>query len=383
MKILISLLALTAATSGVAAVAVAQNPVAPAVANAPKIEESAPANWEFAPDFLRDQTRISWGAPTKDNANAFFVTTTDGAGVPTGEIINLVSSRGRNWGTITATFDKKGRLKDQVMSGILGANSLGNADSQAEIRTSDVVAKTNAKKGAISKRTFTLKFPDLTGTLICIYDARGRRQSDVFTPTVGAPNAGAARTINYAYDARGLSKISDAATNYSIERDADGKMRSLSAIQNGLMVRSAMPIKDDKGAIIGTRSEIYAGGILQEVNEITREGGVTNRTSATSSSTTTTDANGGQTTENKFEFRRDVGSRAPAVAAVEVRKHTVYRNTKIALEEIFRDGVLTRRSEFNANGVIEKVTEFNADGSVASALDASKIPYVDGGIIRR
>lgn len=79
-------------------------------------------------------------------------------------------------------------------------------------------------------------------------------------------------------------------------------MRSLSAIQNGLLTRSATPVKNEKGAIIGTRIEDYSGGILQEVNEWTREGGASNRrTSETSSTSTTTGENGQQSTESKFE----------------------------------------------------------------------------------
>ena len=376
MKTAIFLLALIAATPTLAQTPDARIPAAPVAVAAP-----APSNWEFAPDFLRDQTRISWSAPNANGAGKFFVTTTDSAGIPTGEVVNLLSKTGKNWGTLTATFDKKGRLKDQVMDGLLGAMSLGNSDSQANMTLSDVVVKTNAKKGSISKRTFTLTFPSLTGALVCTYDARGRRARDVFTPTVGA-----ARTINYVYDARGLSQIGDGATTTTIERDANGKMRALSAIQSGLLTRSATPLKNDKGAIIGTRIEDYSGGILSEVNEITREGGQPNRTSETSSSNVTTDANGQQTTENKFEFRVDINPpKTPAVAAVEVRTHSVYKNAKISSEEIYRDGILTRRSEFNANGVIEKLTDFNADGSVASELDSRAIPYADGskGIVPR
>ena len=157
-------------------------------------------------------------------------------------------------------------------------------------------------------------------------------------------------------------------------------MRALSATQNGLLTRSARPIKDDKNVIIGTRIEDYASGILQEVNEITHEDGKDNRTSE-SSSTTTTNENGQQTTENKFELRMNVGPRAPAVATVEVRERTLYKNAKIATEELFRDGVLTQRSEFNDNGVIAKTTDFNADGSIASEIDSSVIPSANGGII--
>ena len=364
--------------------ALAQTPQITASIVAPQVASAAPT-WEFAPDFLRDQTRVSWSAPSGSGANEFFVTTINGEGVPTGEVVNLLSSAGKNWGTITAIFDKKGRLKDQVMSGLLGATSLGNSDSQAKMVVSDVDIKTEAKKGLLTKRTFTLKFPDLVGTLVCNYDARGRRQRDVFTPTAGTPGAGVARAINYVYDARGLSAMSDGTTNFTIERDVDGKMRSLSAIQNGLLTRSATTIKGDKGAILGTRTETYAGGILQESNEVTREGGTSNSRISETSSSTTTDGNGGQTTENKFEFRMDIGPKAPVKPVVEVRKHTVYRNTKTALEEIYRNGILTQRSEFNDNGIIEKVTSFNADGSVASTVDTSKIPYADGsgGIIRR
>ena len=373
MKILWLLLALAVATP-----TFAQTPIASAPANVAAIEAPALTTWEFAPDFLRDQSRISWSAPNASGVGQFFVTTINGAGVPTGEVVNLISATNRNWGTVTATFDKKGKLKDQVMSGLLGAMSLGNADSKAEITLSDVSVKTSAKKGFLVKRTFTLKFPNLNGTLVCEYDARGRRQRDILTAN------SAVRTLNYAYDARGLSQITDGATNFTIERDADGKMRSMSAIENGLLKHSATPIKNSNGAIIGTRIEDYNGGIFQEVNETTREGSdSTKRTSKTSTTSTTPGENGEQTTENKFGFRVNIDSGAPAVAAVEVRTRTLYKNAKIASEELFRNGVLTQRSEFNDNGIVFKVIFFNADGSVASETDLSKTPYVYGGIVRK
>lgn len=373
MKNLFFLLALTAATP-----TFAQTPDAPAIVKPADVAAPAPTVWNFSPDFLRDQSRISWTAPNTTDNNEFFVTTLDNAGVATGEIIKLLGNNNRNWGTVTATFDKNGKLKDQVLTGLLGTTSLGNADSGAEMTPADVSVKTNAKKGSLSKRTFTLKFPDLKGTLVCEYDASGRRQRDVLTAN------GAVRTINYVYDARGLSQISDGATNTTIERDADGKMRSVSALQNGLLVRSATPVKDDKGAIIGTRNENYNGGILAEVNEITSEGGAKPSRTSQSSSDRTTYENGQPSNEKKFEFRVDISPpRTPAVAAVEVRKRTLYRNAKIASEETFRDGKLAQRSEFNDNGVIAKTTNFNADGSIASVLDASVIPYANGAIIRR
>ncbi len=373
MKIPFLLLALAAATP-----ALSQTLDAPALAKTPIVEASAPDSWQFTPDFLRDQSRISWSAPNVSGAGEFFVTLTNGAGGPTGEVVNLLSATNRNWGTVTATFDKKGKLKDQLMSGLAGAMSLGNADSKAEITLSDVSVVTSAKKGSLAERTFALKFPNMTGTLVCQYDARGRRQRDILTAN------GAVRTINYIYDARGLSQIVDGTTNTIIERDADGKMRSMSAMQNGLLARSATPIRGDKGAIVGTRIEDYQSGILREVNETTQQGGKSNRrTSETSSTSTTTGANGAQSTENKFEFRVNINSSTPAVAAVEVRKRTLYRNAKIASEETFRGGVRTQRSEFNDNGVISKVTNFNADGSVASEMDTSAIPYINGEMIRR
>lgn len=112
MKLSLLFVALTAATP-----TFAQNPIASALVNVLAIEAPVPTTWEFAPDFLRDQSRISWSAPNASGAGEFFATTTNGAGILTGEVVNLLNASNRNCGTVTATFDKKGKLKDQVMSG--------------------------------------------------------------------------------------------------------------------------------------------------------------------------------------------------------------------------------------------------------------------------
>ncbi len=378
------LLALTAATSYAAPAALAQNPVAPAVATAPAIEQSAPAQWELAPDFLRDRNRIVWSVPKENGAQEFFVTTTDGSGAPSDEIVSFPANNGPGYSTHTIRFDKSGALQALEVYDVFGNKPVlvmpifNDGIIPIAVKNSFVSLESVVANKRLAKRTFALDFPQFKGTLTSDYDERGRRQRDILSAD------GAVRTINYIYDARGLSQITDGATITKIERDAGGKMRALSAIKNGLLTRSATPIKGDKGAIVGTRTADYASGILQEVNEVTQEGGAPNNRVSQTSSEATKFENGGQTTEKKFEFRLDISPpRTPAVVAVEVRKRTIYKSSVIATEEIYRDGVLTRRSEFNDNGVIAKTTDFNADGSVASELDASKSPYANGGIIRR
>ena len=378
MKKLVILLALAAATP-----ALSQTPDAGARTETPATENVAFAAWEFTPDFSRDQNRIVWSAPDENGAREFFATTTSGAGEPVSETISFLDARVGKLKTLNATFDKKGRLQNLFWSdGLLADNSLNKPTAQTELNVGNVSLQTSANKGLLKQRIFKLDLPNLKGTLTSDYDARGRRQRDTFSRQMADSRRGV-YAVNYLYDARGLSQITDGTTTTTIERDADGKMRALSAIQNGLLTRSATPIKNDKGAIIGTRTEDYASGVLQEVNELTREGGAKNSRVSQSSSDKTIYENGQQSNKKKFEFRVDISPpRTPDVAAVETRKRTLYRNAKIATEEIYRGGVLTQRSAFNDNGIIAKITNFNADGSVASETDASAIPYANGGIIR-
>lgn len=363
MKIPVLLLALAVATP-----ALAQTPDAPAAPRTLYAHMELPTLWEFSPDFLRDQNNITWFM----SLSAQFSAMTTGTGIPKSETILFSNKPWKVTVISKATFDKHGNLQKQ--------ESLDGKYNSFEETPNPIIYRplslqTSVNKGRLARRVLTLDTGQSKNFLTCDYDARGRRQRDVFTASDGT-----SRTVNYFYDAQGLSKITDGAANILIERNKNGQMRSLSATQNGLLMRSATPIKDDKGAIIGTRIEDYNSGILQEVNEITQESGATKRTSQTLSDTTSF-INGQQTNERKFEFRMDIGSNSSDVAAVESRKRTVYKNAKIATEELFRNGVLTQRSEFNDNGVIENVTSFNADGSVVSAVDLAihQVPYVDGG----
>ena len=367
MKNLVLLLALAAATP-----ALSQTPDAPTVVNSPVAEANLSVTWEFTPDFLRDRNTIVWNM-----AGSIYTAVTTGAGVPQSETIFFANQKGEFVAFARDEFDKTGKLGKM---GQPDANSAPFVPTTTSDNKSALSLQTTFDKKQLKRQFFALDFASGKRTLTSHFDARGRHSSDVFADENGKP----LRTIQYIYDAKGLSKITDGAANFIIERDADGKMRSVSATQNGLLARSATPIRNDKGAIIGTRIEDYQSGILQEVNEITREGGdKSSRVSQTSSDKTVYE-NGQQSNEKKFEFRVDISPpKTPAVAAVEVRKRTLYKNAKIATEELFRNGVLTQRSQFNENGIIENVTDFNADGSVASEVDTRKVPYANGGITRR
>ena len=360
-----------------AAPALAQTPdiTAPLVA-APEVKAAQLSpTWEFAPDFRLDQNQIIWRTNSAADGIAFFSATTNAAGVMTGQTIRFVDSSGQPLGSFFIAFDKRGRAQKQQLLDPGGMPTLGIGNSLPLVATTP-------EDGPMSRQVFT--FPGANGATVLTadYDARGRRQRDVLTDNAGAT----VRTINYVYDAKGLRRIEDGVSRLTIERDANGKMRAMSIVKNGLLTRSATPLRDEKNKVIGTRIEDYSGGILQEVNEITVEGGAKNSRTSQSFSDTTTVENGRQTNKQTFDYRIDVGgTKKPAKPAIEVRKHTTYRNATIATEEIYRAGVLTQRSEFNDNGVIEKLTNFNADGSIATSIDTNKIPYADGtqGIIRR
>ena len=359
-----------------AAPALAQTPDAtPPIVAAPEVKAAQLSpSWDFAPDFRLDQNQIIWRTNSAADGIAFFSATTNAAGVMTGQTIRFVDSSGQPLGSFFIAFDKRGRAQKQQLLDPGGMPTLGIGNSLPLVATTP-------EDGPMSRQVFT--FPGANGATVLTadYDARGRRARDVL-----AKDAKTLRTINYFYDAKGLSRIEDGASRLTIERDVRGKMRAMSIVENGLLLRSATPLRDEKNKVTGTRIEDYSGGVLQEVNEIYLEGGAKDSRISQSFSDTTTVENGQQTNKQTFDYRIDVGgTKKPVKPAVEVRKRTTYRNATIATEEIYRDGVLAQRSEFNANGVVEKITDFNADGSIAAAIDTGKVPYVGayGGIIRR
>ena len=366
--------------------ALAQTPEvapAPVVAEAKSVEASMPQMWEFAPDFLRDQNRISWRT---DDGSEFFGTLTTGAGVLVSETIGFPDVGGKTMAMLTTKFDKSGQLqrvelRDTTQKLFMVQTEFTDRTTPIAVKGSTVSQQGVMANGMLVQRTLTLDFPIGKNTLTSDYDARGRRVTDTLADKNGQP----IRTIRYLYDAKGLNAIEDGAIRSMIERDNKGRMISVSAMSNGLLQRHAAPLRDDKGNVTGTRIEDYSGGILREVNEITQEGGAPrNSRLSQSSNEKTIFENGQQSNEKKFEFRVDISpSKQPATASAEIRKRMIYRAGKVATEELFRDGQLTQRSEFNGNGVIAKLTTFNADGSVANAIDTSAIPYADGGIIRR
>ena len=346
-------------------------PVVPAVSATKPAEAKLSPTWEFAPDFLRDQNQIIWRASSAPKALAFLVMSTNGAGLPLKQTLQFVDITGQMpMGTLAVTYDKSGKMQKQELRDPSGMPMLGIGNGLPLVETT--LEPNNAMR-----QVFLFLTGDGDVTLTSDYDARGRRTRDVLT--LGAQTL---RTLIYVYDAKDLSAIEDGATRLTIERDASGKMRSMSAIQNGLLTRSATPLRDDKNNVIGTRTENYSGGVLREVNEITLEG-TTPKNSRVKQSfgDTTTVENGQQTTRQTFDFRMDVSP--PKTPVVEVRKRTIYRNAKIVAQEIYRDGVLTMRDDFGADGMLAKTTNFDADGSVASTFDAPKSTYADGSIIRR
>ena len=234
MKNLVILLALVAATPAVATVAVAQTPDAPAPVVTPAIEAPAPDKWEFTPDFLRDQNRIVWHF----GAHLFSAITTD-AGVNKSESIYFTGESGPVIAVSKTYFGKRGELqKQELLNGSMNPLA-GTPDS---IVGSTLSLQNVIDIGMLNRRVLTINSPTDKRTLTVNYDARGRRANDIFADENSKP----LRTINYIYDARGLSKIIDGTSISTIERDAKGKVRSLSAIENGLLVRSSTPIKDEK-----------------------------------------------------------------------------------------------------------------------------------------
>ena len=355
--------------------ALAQTPEvapAPVVAEAKSVEAAMPQVWEFAPDFLRDQNRISWRLPSGD----LFLATTTGAGIPKSETIYFPGEQGRRIATANTFFDKRGNIYKQEL---LNGNLTPIQSEPTLIRQGELRLQTKAENGKLRSRILTLDSAMGQSTLTSDYDARGRRVADVLADK----NGHSIRTIRYLYDAKGLSAIEDSALRSMIERDNKGRMISVSAMSGGLLQRHAAPLRGDKGDVIGTRIEDYSGGILREVNETTQEGGAPKNSRISQSSSDKIIAeNGQQSNEKKFEFRVDISPpKQPATASAEIRKRMIYRAGQVATEELFRDGQLTQRSEFNGNGVIAKLTTFNADGSVANVIDASLIPYVNGGMM--
>ena len=362
-----------------------ENAVPPA---APQAVESPQQSWDFTPDFLRGQHQISWRLAPKFEDDLLVSTLTDD-GVTVSEVIRFPDADGQTVATLTANFDKKGRLQKQELRGaqskLLQTQTDFNKSVPISVPGSMLSLQTIVSQGTLKERVLSIGLPNSPLSLRSKYDERGRRTRDDFRKLAGGHN----QSVDYLYNARGLETITvsgDNAATLSIERDDKGKMRAVHVLQNGLLARFAAPLRDSKGKVSGTKIESYSGGILSETSETYLEGDEPldpNRPRGNFTERTITE-NGEQKTERKFDFSVGIGKpKVAAAARPRILKRTVYASAKLSFEEISRDGVLRQRTDFNSNGVIFKLTQFNADGSVASTLDMTKVPYVDGNIIRR
>ena len=338
-----------------AAPALAQTPAAPVagapVAGAPvagspaaaAAETARPVEFDFNAEFDRLENKIVWRSVSLDGAvrNEFFVHNSGNRGVPLFETIQFLDAGQQPIAVLKVRFGADGKLAQQEFTTAAGAplkQPVPHGEQPLQVDGSGISLQTFVGDGFLKRRVFTLKYPNWSGILSCDYDASGRRLKDVFaSSTSPQPN-----TVFYQYDKKGLSRVVVSATDDNPEtrvlmaRQDNGQLREMRAIQDKNLVVVSTALRDDKGQLLGSRTENYREGALSDITELRMS------TEGTSTTFTLTQSD---------------------PKGVMQRRQTQVNGITVSSEN-FQDGHVRERVDYNPQGEPQFVTRYNPDGKI-------------------
>ena len=315
-----------------------------APASTPQSPNDEPRRWDFGfhADAERAENQIAWRRLFDDERKDEFFDHKSGVlGVPLSETVTFSTEKGQKLAVLTAFFSKNGKIarqelrdaKNKVVSLVIVAPASAKLPKIA-IKNSGVTLETVVKNGFLVRRSFVLQTPLWTGSVVSLYDARGRRQRDVFT----RKKDGYKNEIAYFYGAQGLTsfeipKTSDEPSrNALLKRDGAGKLLEMRYFENGKLQGVSTTLREKTGKMAGTQAETFRDGVLESVIEVR--------------------GNADSVTFIERDAKR------------QIRERRIFNKDILMSLEEFEAGKLRYRTEFDLKGAPKTQTQFQSDGSI-------------------
>ena len=314
----------------------------------PSTAEEKPRRWSFSfnADSEKIENKISFDRRFEGEMTGDCLYYTSGAqGRTLSETIIFLDEKAAKLAVLTTFFDVKGKfthqeLRDAKNQLILDDKSLATKPSAPKItvKNSGLTVESEAKNGFLTRRVLTLDTPLWKGTLVSLYDERGRHFSETTLEKTGEKNA-----VSYQYGAQGLEKFivtkpdepDDAIS--TIKRDEKGLLGEVRMTQNGQLMMAALNLRDAQNKLTATRTRYYQAGALEGMVDMKFKDD--------------------KMTVIEYDEKEQIQKRRVFSA--------VFQKPNLPLtEEKFEEGKLLSLIDFDEKGAPKTMTQFKSDGSV-------------------